>query len=168
MEYTIIYSNRKTLSLTVKDASVIVRSPYGLGRSVIESFVKSHEKWIYEKLEIQRKRKEKFSEISPTDVARLKVEAKKYFEEKTRAYSDIMGLKYGRIKITSAKTRFGSCNSNGTVCFSYRLMLYPEAAREYVIVHELSHLVYMNHSRDFYKLVEQYMPDYKERKRLLK
>ena len=78
-----------------------------------------------------------------------------------------MGLKYGRIKITSAKRRLGSCNTNAVICFSYRLMLYPEAAREYVVVHELAHLKYMNHSRDFYELVKQYMPDYKERKRLL-
>lgn len=47
-------------------------------------------------------------------------------------------------------------------------MLYPEAARDYVVVHELSHLVYMNHSKDFYRLIERYMPDYKERRKLLK
>ena len=79
-----------------------------------------------------------------------------------------MGLKYGRIKITSAKTRYGSCSIDKNICFSYMLMLYPEAARDYVIVHELCHLVHMNHGRKFYDLLAKFMPDYKERKRLLK
>ena len=79
-----------------------------------------------------------------------------------------MGLKHGRITITSAKTRFGSCSSKGNISYSYLLMTYPEAAREYVVVHELAHLVHMNHSAAFYSLVEQYMPDYKARRKLLK
>jgi len=79
-----------------------------------------------------------------------------------------MNLKYGRITITSAKTRFGSCSSKGNISYSYKLMLYPEAAREYVVVHELAHLVEMNHSKRFYSLVERYLPDYKERRKLLK
>ena len=79
-----------------------------------------------------------------------------------------MGLKYSRITITGAKTRFGSCSSKGNISFSYRLMLYPEAAREYVVIHELAHLLEMNHSKRFYAIIEKYIPDYKERKKLLK
>ena len=79
-----------------------------------------------------------------------------------------MGLKYGRITITSAKGRFGSCSSEGNISFSCRLMTYPEAARDYVVVHELAHLVEMNHSKRFYSIIEKYMPDYKIRKRMLK
>ena len=70
--------------------------------------------------------------------------------------------------ITGAKTRFGSCSSKGNISFSYRLMMYPEPAREYVVVHELAHLVEMNHSKRFYAIVERYLPDYKERKKQLK
>jgi predicted metal-dependent hydrolase len=79
-----------------------------------------------------------------------------------------VGLKYGRITITGAKNRFGSCSSKGNIAFSYRLMLYPEAAIDYVVVHELAHLLEMNHSPAFYKIVESVMPDYKERRKLLK
>ena len=79
-----------------------------------------------------------------------------------------MNLSYGRITITSAKTRFGSCSSQGNISFSYRLMLYPIEAREYVVVHELAHLLEMNHSKRFYAIVERYMPDYKERRKKLK
>ena len=79
-----------------------------------------------------------------------------------------MGLKYGRIAITSAKTRFGSCSSKGNLSFSYLLMLYPDSAIDYVVVHELAHLKEMNHSPRFYKIIEEVLPDYKERKKLLK
>ena len=78
-----------------------------------------------------------------------------------------MGAKYQRLTITGAKTRFGSCSSKGNISFSFRLMLYPEPAREYVVVHELAHLFEMNHSKQFYQIVEKYIPDYKERKKLL-
>ena len=79
-----------------------------------------------------------------------------------------MNLKYGRITITSAKTRFGSCSSKGNISFSYRLMLYPRELVDYVIVHELAHLSEMNHSDRFYKIIESVLPDYRERVKRLK
>ena len=106
--------------------------------------------------------------MTDDDVKRLKKNAKVYFNDKTEYYSKLMGLKYGRITITSAQKRFGSCSSEGNICFSYRLMLYPEEAREYVIVHELAHLKEMNHSARFYKIVESVLPDYKLRRKMLK
>jgi hypothetical protein len=101
-------------------------------------------------------------------VSNDKKSAKAYFECKTKEYAHLMNLKYGRITITSAKTRFGSCSSKGNISYSYRLMLYPERAREYVVVHELAHLSEMNHSKRFYSIIEKILPDYKERKKALK
>lgn len=83
-------------------------------------------------------------------------------------YAKIMDLKYGRITITGAKTRFGSCSAKGNLSFSYYLMLYPEYAIDYVVVHELAHLKEMNHSSKFYKIIESVLPDYKERIKVLK
>ena len=94
--------------------------------------------------------------------------ARKALTKKTELYSNIMGLSYGRITITGAKRRFGSCSSRGDISYSFRLMAYPDRAIDYVVVHELCHLVHMNHSRDFYALLEKYLPDYKERRALLK
>ena len=79
-----------------------------------------------------------------------------------------MGLKYGRITITGAKTRFGSCSAKGNISFSFRLMKYPEAAIDYVVVHELAHLLELNHSQKFWNIVATVFPDYKERRKLLK
>lgn len=83
-------------------------------------------------------------------------------------YSEKMGLYPTSVKITSAATRFGSCSGKNSICFSYRLMLYPPEAVDYVVVHELAHIKEKNHSARFYALVERYMPDYREREKLLK
>lgn len=79
-----------------------------------------------------------------------------------------MGLVPAGIKITSARTRFGSCSGKNSVCFSWRLMLYPPEAIDYVIVHELAHIRHHDHSPAFYALIEQYLPDWKVRMKLLK
>lgn len=79
-----------------------------------------------------------------------------------------MGVSPTGIKITSAKKRFGSCSGKNSLCFSFMLMQYPEEAVDYVVVHELAHIRHHNHSRDFYRFIEKYMPDYKEREKLLK
>ena len=168
MEYEIIRSERKTVAISIKNGKVILRAPKRLKDKDAEKIIKEHESWINKKLLEHQKREEKKVQLSESEIACLKREARAYFQAKTDMYSKIMNLKYGRITITSAKTRFGSCSSKGNISFSYRLMLYPEAAREYVVVHELAHLVQMNHSKKFYAIVERYMPDYKDRKKQLK
>ncbi len=169
MQYEIKYSNRKTLSIKVqKDASVTVLAPIKATKKEIEKIVKEHRDWIEKNVKRQKCKIEKYASLSEDDIKALKKEAKKYFTDKTKIIADFMGLKYGRITITSAQSRFGSCSSKKNISFSYRLMLYPEAAREYVIVHELAHLVYMNHSKKFYSFIEKYLPDYKKRRLLLK
>ena len=79
-----------------------------------------------------------------------------------------MGVRPTGVKITSAKSRFGSCSGKNSLCFSWRLMAYPPEAVDYVVVHELAHITVKNHSRAFYRLVEQYLPDWRERRELLK
>ena len=168
MEYKVVYSRRKTIAFSIVDCSLIVRAPYKTSKSTIDQLIVKHQKWIDNHLAMQIKKKSMLDELGEDDIKRLKKEAKKYFSEKTEYFSNIMGLKYSRITITSAMKQFGSCNAKGGICFSYRLMLYPEAAREYVIVHELAHLKEMNPSARFYSIIEKVLPDYKARKRLLK
>lgn len=64
--------------------------------------------------------------------------------------------------------RFGSCSASNRLCFAWRLMRYPEAAVDYVVVHELAHIRYKNHGPAFYRLIASVLPDYKERIKLLK
>ena len=168
MEYRVVYSVRKSISIGVDESGVFVRAPLNTDKERIEKLLVKYSSWIEKNLALMEKKRELHRERKPEEVAALKKEAKVYLAEKTEYYANIMGLKYGRITITSAKKRFGSCSSKGNICYSYRLMLYPEAAREYVVVHELAHLVEMNHSKKFYDVIAGVLPDYKHRKRLLK
>ncbi len=78
------------------------------------------------------------------------------------------GFEYQRIRITSARTRWGSCSSRGTLSFTWRLVMASEDVIDYVIVHELVHLRIHNHSREFWTQVGLLMPDYKEKRLWLK
>ena len=168
MEYEIKRSDRRTVAITIRDGKVILRAPKRLSDKDAEKIINSHLEWINSKLSESEKKKEAEPQLSDKEIAALKRSARKFFADKTAYFSKIMNLQYGRITITSAKTRFGSCSSKGNISYSYRLMLYPEEAREYVVVHELAHLLEMNHSKRFYAVVEKYLPDYKLRRRLLK
>lgn len=168
MDLEIIYSNRKTISITVKEGRVIVRAPRGISQARIDSFINKNRAWIEKRVEITKNQHDPITSMSDVQIKELRELARIYLTAKIEEYSEIMGLKFGRITITGAKTRFGSCSSKGNISYSYRLMLYPEAAIDYVVVHELAHLVEMNHSRRFYAIVQKVLPDYKERVKLLK
>ena len=168
MEYQVIYSVRKTISIIVDDCKIVVKAPLKTDRATIEKLLVRHSAWIEKNIVVQKKKQEMYRELTAEDIKQLKKSARKYLTEKTQYYANIMGLSYGRITITSAEKRFGSCSSAGNISYSYRLMLYPEAAREYVVVHELAHLVEMNHSKRFYEIIAKILPDYKYRKKLLK
>ncbi len=75
---------------------------------------------------------------------------------------------YKNIRLSNAKTRYGSCNSKGNINLSWRLIFTPTFVIDYVILHELEHLNHMNHSKQFWNSVEQILPDYKLAKKWLK
>ena len=168
MEYKVIYSKRKTISISIENCEPVIKAPVGTDEKTLRKIVEKHSKWISSHVEYQRKKLALFKDLTAEDINKLKKDAKIYFKEKTDHYAKMMDINYGRITITSAQKRFGSCSSKGDISFSYRLMLYPEAAREYVVVHELAHRKEMNHSKRFYDIISSVMPDYKERKLLLK
>ena len=168
MDYKVIYSSRRTVSLCIKDGELIVRAPYRTSEKRIHEIIEKHSSWVEKHLKQSAEKYSRENALTEEQISELRKAAKKILKAKTAYYAGIMGLKYGRITITGAKTRFGSCSSKGNISFSYRLMLYPESAIDYVVVHELSHLKEMNHSKDFYKIVESVLPDYKERRKLLK
>jgi hypothetical protein len=79
-----------------------------------------------------------------------------------------MNLYANKIGITAAKTRWGSCSGRNNINFSWRLMMAEPEVIDYVIVHELAHIKEKNHGKQFWRLVEKYEPDYRERKNKLK
>lgn len=83
-------------------------------------------------------------------------------------YSKQMGVKPKRVTIKEQKKRWGSCSSLGHLHFNWRLSMAPQEVIAYLVVHELAHLVHMNHSKDFWTLVARHMPDYKVHQKWLK
>lgn len=78
-------------------------------------------------------------------------------------YAAKHGYQYKQIKITSARTRWGSCNSRGTLSFTWRLVMAPIPVIDYVVIHELVHLQVKNHSKKFWSRVGVIMPDYEQK-----
>lgn len=98
----------------------------------------------------------------------LRRTAKNFLTERIGHFSSLTGFKPSDVRITSAKTRWGSCSTKKSVCFSLFLVMCPPDIIDYVIVHELCHIKYMNHSALFWNEVEKYIPDYKVKRKWLK
>ncbi len=97
-----------------------------------------------------------------------KQEARKIIAERVNHYARIPGLEFRSVAITTAETRWGSCSSNKTLNFNWKLVMAPLEVIDYVVVHELAHLTQLNHSRDFWETVRKMYPLYREYRTWLK
>lgn len=162
----VVRSNRKSIGLEIKKGNVKARIPNGLPDNELKKFIKSHESWVVAKLAESRARQEvrpkAESQAVPLRELSLKelADMKAVFSKKVAYYAELMGVNYGRITIRNQRTRWGSCSSKGNLNFNYLLYFLPEELMDYVIVHELAHRRHMNHSKEFWKEVERYYPDY--------
>lgn len=171
MNYKIIRSERKTLGITVsRDCEIIVRAPTCLSEEIIALEVEKAKNWIEKALIKQKGRQNSamYSEFSPEAVREMKQAVLKTVLPIAEKYSKLMRVSPSGIKITSARTRYGSCNGKNSLCFSYLLAQYPLEAVEAVVVHELAHIRHKNHGKRFYDFIYSVMPDYDSRKKLLK
>ena len=96
------------------------------------------------------------------------IQAKEIFHNRLEVYRDKLGLNFNQVRLKNQKTRWGSCSSKGNVNLNWRLVMSPTYIMDYVIVHELCHLKFMNHSHAFWQLLESIIPDYKVGKLWLK
>lgn len=171
IEYTLIRSSRRTLGLEIaRDCQVIVRAPLRCSQREIDRFVAEHRDWIIKKTALQQRRAAVRAAMEPTpeQEALLRRRAAEILPGRVAHYAPLMGVTPTGVKITSARTRFGSCSGKNSLCFSWRLMRYPAEAIDYVVVHELAHIRHHNHSRDFWAFVESVLPDYRDRQSLLR
>lgn len=94
--------------------------------------------------------------------------AKDILKTRVEYFAELMQLNYGKIIIIDNKKRWGCCMLNSTLKFNYRLCMLPHKVIDYIIIHELAHLIEFNHSAKFYKVIESVMPDYKKYRQDLK
>ena len=169
-----IKSNRRSVGINIKPGGEItVRAPRLMPVSMALSFVKEKEAWIIKTYLKQSTitpapaHKEKSHQTLALE-KRYRDAATDYIPKRVAYYHEFTGGNYQKITIRDQKTRWGSCSANGTLSFSFRLMMAPPRVLDYVVVHELCHLTHMNHSKDFWNMVESILPDYKEHRKWLK
>ena len=93
---------------------------------------------------------------------------RRYVEKRIREFAAQAGLKFDRVRISGAETRWGSCSASGTISFTWKLAQCPPPVIDYVIWHELTHLEEMNHSARFWRKLEAHLPGARERRRELR
>ena len=174
MEFTIIRSNRKSVSIQInKDLTITVRAPRYVPEKEIKRIIQEKEAWIQKHLAKMKERKEQYEKsgrhpLTADELQKLAQKAVEYIPGRVEYFSKIIGVTYGRITIRNQKTRWGSCSSKGNLNFNCLLMLTPPEIIDYVVVHELCHRKQMNHSKKFWAEVEKILPNYKEAKKWLK
>ena len=169
IEAQVVYSRRRSLALEIKtDGQVIIRAPEGISEGVLMEFVRTRQEWILKKWFDSETKRRNLAQVFPHDYeedpkleAAYRRKARERIGQRTAYFAALMGVTYGRISIRSAKTRWGSCTSEGNLNFNWRLIFAPEKVLDYVVVHELAHRKEMNHSPAFYAVVASVMPEYK-------
>ena len=196
--YELIRSKRRTIAIVIdSEGKCRVRAPLQARLSDIEHFVQAKTGWIEQKQRqliltdgMQLSVLDNSYTLRLTEVGQVQVngtvllcpqfkpqqalekwlrqQALAVLQERTAHYAELMGVVYQSVKLSSAAKRWGSCSIKGNLNFSWRLVFYPLAVLDYVVVHELSHIGNMNHSRRFWQRVASVLPDYQMRQRWLK
>ena len=154
-EYLLIRSKRKTVALAIKeDGTLEVRAPMRLSKKWIDGFVEQKEGWIQQKTAETAKRAAARRQLTPQEEENLRLRAQEYLPQRTWELAEQTGLTPAGVKVTGAKTRWGSCSGKNRICLSWRLMERPREVIDYVIIHELCHTEHHDHSKGFWALVD--------------
>ncbi len=170
IEYVLVRSprRRRTIGITVEErGKVVVRAPLRVPLAMIEDFVRQKANWIEARQLVQELKGPRPQ--MPVEIEEaLRREAQPAIEAAVERWSPVLGCRPSRVIVRSYKRRWGSCSADGTLRFNWRLTLLDLSALDYVVVHELAHLRERNHARAFWALVAQALPDFKERRLMLR
>lgn len=212
LEYQIVYSNRKTISITVeRDRSVVVCAPNGVSTEKIKEIVESKKLWLFEKINHTQKyppqpvRKEfvtgetimylgryyrleitgeerpgvyfqnrfYISRHHQTQAAQLLREwyiarAREKLPPKIHYFAEALGVTYNQILVSDLKYRWASCTPKNNLNFNWRILKAPLFVIDYLIVHELAHLLESNHTPQFWNIIAVQVPRYELAKEWLR
>jgi predicted metal-dependent hydrolase len=135
--------------------------PVGTSDRAIDSALRAHAPWLARQLDAELVRVLDPPELTEREGRDL---ARRLVRETIDAEAPRIAVRCRRISIRDTRSRFGSCSSEGSLSFSWRLVLAPRRILDYVVVHELCHLVHLDHSRRFWSLVERVRPDFREQR----
>jgi len=155
------------------DGRLLVTAPVLLGKRVIEKMIEEKREWIVEKMNVAR-RDGALRRLNPVvkrfrkDIADDKHRALVLINDRITHFNLVYRHTWNRITIRNQRSRWGSCSSKKNLNFHYKIALLPPHLADYIIVHELCHLAQMNHSRAFWDLVAQTVPDWKDRRKAMR
>lgn len=168
IEYILTRKKVKNINLRIKpDGIVYISAGRNVPASYIDDIVRQRADRIIEALNRYEKRRQ---EAKPARIYTGDEDYSVIYELCDEIYPifEKMGVKYPVIKIKYLKSKWGSCMpGKGVLTFNCRLLEVPRECVEYVVLHEFAHFIHPNHSREFYGLVEEFMPDWKSRKKRL-
>ncbi|MEY8562835.1 SprT family zinc-dependent metalloprotease [Eggerthellaceae bacterium 3-80] len=149
---------------------VVISAPSTVSVREIERFVRQHKSWIDEqRKEASTSLMAQAEAATPEEVAAWREVVSACVPPLIAAWEPILGVKAGNVVYRNMKSRWGSCQpATGRICINVRLALYPPECLEYVVVHELCHLLERGHDSKFYALMDRLMPDWKERRAKLR
>lgn len=146
------------------NGDIVATVPENVSENIVESFIKKKANWIINKIA----RFKKYEVLPQGNYLRDKEEALVLIKDKIARFNQLYNFSFNRISVKKQKTRWGSCSKKKNLNFNYKILFLPEKMADYIIVHELCHLQELNHSRNFWNLVGQTMPDHKSIRKELK
>ncbi len=218
-EYELVRSaRRRSISIEIAKAHVVVRAPYFVAKADIEKFVREKAQWAHQKLIQQEQQLSALPNYTFTDGGRLpclgaeltlvvhkqpKADVVRYGEkllvilssrsrlpeeqqvkrlvcgwyqeqalamlqDKTNAAAARLGVKHSGVTIKATRSKWGHCTAQGAIQYNWQILLAPESVVDYLVAHEVSHLLHHNHSPAFWAVVASLCPDYKSRRAWLK
>lgn len=138
---------------------------------IVANFVKKYHAWITDRLsKIQSNPKEIIYLPAPLKKSFVlhREDARKLIEQKVSLVAGQYGVEYGRISIRNQQSRWGSCSRKGNLNFNFKIYFLPPELQDYIVVHEVCHLLEFNHSPRFWDLVGKSSPDHKALRKRLK
>jgi hypothetical protein len=166
-------SKRRTICISINtDGAVVIRAPKSIKNKHIENFLKEKKEWIKKNIKkVERNRIEAINfakNLNPQKIKNYKLKAKILLQKRVNYFSHKYKFKYNKIKISNAKTRWGSCSANNNLNFNWKIIFAPKNVIDYLIIHELVHTIHKNHQKNFWNMVEKIQPDYKKNREWLK
>lgn len=171
IEYIFKRSHRaRNLRITVRrDLRVVVTVPFFFSMRQAEKFVQEKAIWIEKTIKrLAKNQKNILPMPARGGYRKFKKKVYDFIYQKLEEINKNYGFKYNKISVRNQKTRWGSCSRKGNLNFNYKILFLPTPLAEYIITHELCHLKEMNHSRRFWRLVGQTVPDYANLRKKLK
>jgi predicted metal-dependent hydrolase len=147
------------------DSRVVVSLPFGFAESKAEKYLKEKFFWILEKLEHFKKYPVNLLfKTSKLEYKKHKTQALLLAKQKVEQWNTFYNFSYNKVNIKNSKTRWGSCSKKKNLNFNYKIVHLPEKLVDYLVIHELCHLKEFNHSKNFWNLMAQTIPDFRERR----